>query len=612
MAPVFGKRLRKATVTSAVAAAAVAALAASQAPGVATPDKAPGGQAADASQPPAPDSATGNSPYYTDLPPLKTPPPPNTEPGGGAAKGDPEAGLPATVLDAYKKAEAAVRSERPGCNLPWQLLAAIGKVESGQARGGRVDADGTTLTPILGPVLDGNGFAKITDTDGGAYDGDTTHDRAVGPMQFIPSTWKTSGQDGNGDGKKDPNNIYDAALAAAHYLCGKDRDLAVEDDLHAAILSYNQSTEYLNTVLSWLEYYRKGTHEIPDGTGVLPDDRNRSDDRDDRGDRTPRPGSSARPPSHRPSPSTPPKPLPRPQQPDKLPPDETTRPGTPGGGSGKPTPKPPQQPQDQVKRLKNTGPDEVTATAGDAFDERVAVRAEDRSGKGVAKVKVRFTISGDTDTRFAGGARSVTLSTDGTGTVTSPELRAGEKTGAFTVRALVVGRSLDRVEVPGTVTGRKADALARIGDEPLTCAPGKAFAEQVQVKATYKGDSAAGVAATATMITSATRPTVNDKGPYFKDADGKPVRVLKGLRTDKNGKLLLPKMYADDKTGTYLLRIVTDGGATLTVELKVTADKPTETPSGTPSTTPSGTPSGTPSSTPSSTPSGTSSTPPRR
>ncbi|MBO0517868.1 lytic transglycosylase, partial [Streptomyces beijiangensis] len=104
---------------------------------------------------------------------------------------------------AYKQAQQTVAGTDPGCHLPWQLLAAIGKVESGQARGGRVDAGGTTLSPILGPVLNGVGFANISDTDHGQYDGDSTHDRAVGPMQFIPSTWKTWGQDANGDGKKD-------------------------------------------------------------------------------------------------------------------------------------------------------------------------------------------------------------------------------------------------------------------------------------------------------------------------------------------------------------------------------------------------------------------------
>ncbi|EPH45294.1 hypothetical protein STRAU_1632 [Streptomyces aurantiacus JA 4570] len=150
-------------------------------------------------------------------------------------------------------------------------------------------------------------------------------------------------------------------------------------------------------------------------------------------------------------------------------------------------------------------------------------------------------------------------------------LQAGEETGEFTVRARVVDRSLTAVEVPATVTARRADAVVRTGDKALVCAPGKEFADQVEVKATYKGRSAPGVAATATMIKSAQDGTANDKGPYFKDADGEPVRTLKGLKTDENGKLLLPKMYADDTAGTYLLRIVTNGGATLTVELKVAA-----------------------------------------
>ncbi|MEI5099973.1 lytic transglycosylase domain-containing protein [Streptomyces sp. PmtG] len=579
MAPVIGKRLRKATMTTAVAAAAVAALAASQAPGVATTDVPRDGQAADSSAPPDGDSATGNSPYYTDLPPLKSPVPVD-KPG---AKGDPEAGLPATVLDAYKKAEAAVRTDKPGCNLPWQLLAAIGKVESGQARGGRVDAEGTTLTPILGPVLNGNGFAKITDTDRGAFDGDTTHDRAVGPMQFIPSTWASSGRDGNGDGEKDPNNIYDAALAAAHYLCGADRDLAVKDDLHAAILSYNQSTEYLNTVLSWLEYYRKGTHEVPDGTGQLPGDR--SDER-------PRnPGTT--PPAQRPSspPSTLPDPTPVEREGNYTPPKGGPgKPGNGGDGTDKPKPpkppkppQPPTSPQNQVARLENAGPAELTATAGDAFAKRAVVRAETGSGRGVPKVKVRFTISGKTDTRFEGGERSVVVTTSGSGTVASPELRAGETTGEFTVRALVVSRSLDQVEVSGKVTARRADALARTSDKALVCETGKEFADRVEVKATYKGKAAPKVAATATLIKAKDKPVANDKGPYFKDADGKPVRTLKGLTTDADGKLLLPKLYADGEPGTYLLRIVTHGGATLDVELKVTAPATSE-PSGEPST----------------------------
>jgi hypothetical protein len=268
MAAQFGQRLRRGAAATAVAAVAMAALTASQAPGLLIADR----QTADGSAP-APDTPIdGDSPYYTDLPPLITPGKPGKPADLPSAipQGPAGAGIPATVLDAYKKAEAALARSHPGCHLPWELLAAIGKVESGQARGGAVDAKGTTVKPILGPRLNGNGFANISDTDGGAYDGDATYDRAVGPMQFIPSTWANWSVDGNGDGRKDPNNVYDAALAAGRYLCADGRDLSVTADLHRAILGYNHSQEYLRTVLSWFEYYKKGTHEVPDGTGVLP------------------------------------------------------------------------------------------------------------------------------------------------------------------------------------------------------------------------------------------------------------------------------------------------------------------------------------------------------
>ncbi|HCA88622.1 MAG TPA: hypothetical protein DEQ61_26090 [Streptomyces sp.] len=264
MAAQFRRRLRRGAATTAIAAVAMAALTASQAP-----DSQPGDPGASAGSPSEDHPIDGGSPYHTDLPPLRAPDKPGTSidlPGLGGS----ESGIPATVLAAYKKAEAALADSNPGCNLPWELLAAIGKVESGQARGGAVDAEGTTLKPILGPQLNGNGFANISDTDGGTYDGDSTHDRAVGPMQFIPSTWMTWGTDGNADGEKDPNNIYDAALAAGRYLCAHGRDLSDKQDLDQAILGYNRSQEYLRTVLSWLEFYREGAHEVPDGSGVLP------------------------------------------------------------------------------------------------------------------------------------------------------------------------------------------------------------------------------------------------------------------------------------------------------------------------------------------------------
>jgi membrane-bound lytic murein transglycosylase B len=562
----FGRRLRKGAATTAVAAAAVAALSASQAPGVTVGDQDRQAVAGAQSTPEATtgDSATGNSPYYTDLPPLKSPnPSPSSTIGTPVSVGEAEAGIPATVLDAYKKAEAELAASKPGCNLPWQLLAAIGKVESGQARGGRVDANGTTLTPILGPELDGNGFALIKDTDNGEYDGNSTYDQAVGPMQFIPSTWAWAGRDGNGDGKKDPNNVYDAALAAGHYLCRNNWNLSTESGLHSAILSYNNSQDYLNTVLSWLEYYRKGTHSVPDGTGTLPS--GRSDDNTGASP-TPTPTKPATSsPSPSPSPSTPISPSPSPTTPSS------------------PTPTP--TPTDTVDHLKDAGTAKLTAMAGDAFTGKISTRAETKAGKAVAKVKVRFTIVGDTDTTFTGGETVATILTNSTGVAVAPALQAGEKTGDFTVRATVVGRTITGLDYAATVTPRVADTLARTSDTALTCTPGGEFADQVEVKATYKGAVADKVAATATLIKSADDATENDKGPYFKDADGKTVRTLTGLETDANGLLKLPKLYADDTTGTFLLRINTTGGAELTVELTVAAAD-TSTPSPSPSASP--------------------------
>jgi len=569
----FGRRLRKGAATTAVAAAAVAALSASQAPAVTGNDRptAAGQTTPDGS---TDHSATGDSPYYTDLPPLSSPLPSPSDSqspsiGTPVSVGEAEAGIPATILDAYKKAETELAASKPGCNLPWQLLAAIGKVESGQARGGQVDASGTTTSKILGPALDGNGFALIKDTDNGAYDGNSTYDQAVGPMQFIPSTWAWAGRDGNGDGKKDPNNIYDAALAAGHYLCRNDWNLSTDAGLRSAILSYNNSTDYLNTVLSWLEYYRKGTHSVPDGTGTLPSGRS-----DDNSGANPTPTPTPSPSKTTPATSTPnPSPTPSP----------STTPTSPASSTPTPTP----TPTDTVAKLADAGTAKLTAMAGDAFSKKISTSAKTSAGKAVAKVRIRFTIVGTTDATFTGGEKVAVASTNASGVAVAPALQAGETTGDFTVRATVVGRVIAGLDYTASVTPRVADTLARTGTTALTCTPGGEFADQVEVKATYKGAVADKVAATATLIKAVDDTTENDKGPYFKDADGKTIRTLTGLATDADGLLKLPKLYADDTTGTFLLQITTTGGATLTVELTVAAATDTSSASPSPSASPS-------------------------
>ena len=168
--------------------------------------------------------------------------------------------MPARVVLAYRNAAAALRHSDPGCHLSWSLVAAIGKVESGHAYGGRVDRAGRTLQPILGPVLDGAGdYAAIRDSDGGRWDGDSTWDRAVGPMQFIPSSWAVWGRDGDDDGRVDPSDIDDAALATAAYLCAGDRDLRDESDRRSAVFSYNHSWDYVDLVLAWADAYATGS-----------------------------------------------------------------------------------------------------------------------------------------------------------------------------------------------------------------------------------------------------------------------------------------------------------------------------------------------------------------
>ena len=130
-------------------------------------------------------------------------------------------GIPNVALNAYRVAAARMGSAQPSCGIDWSLLAGIGRVETnhGRFRGAVLNSDGTSSPRIMGPPLNGVQFAFIRDTDGGSWDGDATFDRAVGPMQFIPATWRAYGIDADGTGSADPFNINDAALGAANYLC---------------------------------------------------------------------------------------------------------------------------------------------------------------------------------------------------------------------------------------------------------------------------------------------------------------------------------------------------------------------------------------------------------
>ncbi|HLV72653.1 MAG TPA: lytic transglycosylase domain-containing protein [Vulgatibacteraceae bacterium] len=126
---------------------------------------------------------------------------PRTKKDGTAAG---PAGIPAAYLALYK------RAADDSC-VDWRVLAAIGYVES------RHGAN-------TGPSSAG----------------------ALGPMQFMPATWRTYGRDGNGDGRKDVHDPADAIPAAAAYLCVH----GAATDLRGALWHYNHSQRYVADVLA--------------------------------------------------------------------------------------------------------------------------------------------------------------------------------------------------------------------------------------------------------------------------------------------------------------------------------------------------------------------------
>ncbi|MCF6475328.1 lytic transglycosylase domain-containing protein [Nonomuraea sp. MG754425] len=124
-------------------------------------------------------------------------------------------GRPGSYLELYK----AAATRCPG--LSWTVLAAIGQVESGHGRNN-------------GPSSAG----------------------ALGPMQFMPATWKHYGVDGDGDGEKDIWSPYDAVPGAANYLCANKAGQGGEK-LRKAIWFYNHSWDYVNKVMSIAEAYAR-------------------------------------------------------------------------------------------------------------------------------------------------------------------------------------------------------------------------------------------------------------------------------------------------------------------------------------------------------------------
>lgn len=170
-------------------------------------------------------------------------------------------GIPGAAYAAYRAAADRMALEAPGCGIEWSLVAAIGRIESGHADGGNVDATGLTLTPIEGPALDGTLAGNAVIRDGAGYA------RALGPMQFLSTTWALFGGDNSGDGKADVNNVRDAAYGAARYLCSSASGLQSEAQQRTAVFAYNQSNSYVDNVVAWAKAYRD--RAIP--VGGIPD-----------------------------------------------------------------------------------------------------------------------------------------------------------------------------------------------------------------------------------------------------------------------------------------------------------------------------------------------------
>jgi len=174
--------------------------------------------------------------------------------------------VPEAAHRAYQNAAAHLSGSRPGCQMPWTLLAAIGRVESDHGRygGSQLGSDGVSRPAIIGLALNGVGpVAAIHDTDGGKLDGDEVWDRAVGQMQFIPSTWRMVAADGDGNGEESPNDIDDAALAAGNYLCAGGFSVADTSGMARAIFSYNHSDYYVALVMAFQRGYETGVFIIP-------------------------------------------------------------------------------------------------------------------------------------------------------------------------------------------------------------------------------------------------------------------------------------------------------------------------------------------------------------
>ena len=195
-------------------------------------------------------------------------------------------GIPEHAARAYVQAIAKVGTIESGCAVDVAYLAGFGFMESGHGtvavdlatgtsdgpgRKGPVTWDpltGESTPAILGTLLDGRGAGgnttpypnRLAPTERAFYRQSEPYLRAVGPTQFLPSTWEgvRAVADGNDDGVGDPFNYYDGALATAVKTCRDGQGLASEAAQRRAALAYNGAGWYADGVLSKAAEYRAG------------------------------------------------------------------------------------------------------------------------------------------------------------------------------------------------------------------------------------------------------------------------------------------------------------------------------------------------------------------
>ncbi|MFK8849689.1 lytic transglycosylase domain-containing protein [Streptomyces sp. Ac-502] len=435
-------------------------------------------------------------------------------------------------------------------------------------------------------------------------------------MQFIPSTWGSWGADGNGDGVKDPNSIFDAALGTARYLCAGDRDLSRAADLDRAILSYNNSRAYMNAVRKWMDTYRGSeVAETPDDAPATPH-------RPDPAERT----SEARPDFQQGSGQG------QGQEPGLKPGPEQGRksgagnvggvrrpvvPPTPQRPADKPAPEPTEPPKPvvdhhTVTRLETLGSRELEAEVGQRFARRPQVRAVDAHGHAVPGARITFRIDGTGGTEGTGGtgstgstgstgavgsagapaspegirfvatpATTVTVTSDPHGTAAAPALQAGDRPGRFTVVATAPGVRGPAAIFTATVRPAAEPAADRLelwdqetADLPelLRAETGSSFPGLPSLRATHGVRPASGVRIIATVRTADREEDVVDgtAGPYFAGAHGEAVRTLVLPPAGADGRVTLPTLFTGRHPGTYTLRLTTPSGTTLDLALTVT------------------------------------------